>query len=149
MVTQTVTGHQMMNTSPQSITTTTSALPISQSQPCSIDELYRDNSTYNKSNSNVTNTNPSTLKSNVRTVHHQNKIHYLLVNYCLPIETSLSTTQKLCKFSRNCIVTKSKILSHGDNISTLSPTVFGKVPGTLKKLNYIKQDIRNKESIAA
>ena len=136
MVTESLVDKGMMNTSPRSISTPNSTIPITQSQ--------QNTTIQSSTNSSGIITNcQSTSNSNLVSVHHQNKINYVLEEYCLPIEMSLSTTHNRCKFfNRNCMVLKSKILTKGDNISTLSKTVFGIVPGTLKKFNYTILDSR-------
>jgi hypothetical protein len=67
-------------------------------------------------------------------VHHEEKAHFILSSYCLPVNQSVdkSLVHK-CRFGRNCIVHKNKVLDRGDTESSISPTVFS------RSKNYSKE----------
>jgi hypothetical protein len=60
-------------------------------------------------------------------VHHEEKAHFILSSYCLPVNHSLDKSLvHQCRFGRNCIVHKNKVLDRGDVESSISPTVISR-----------------------
>ena len=75
-------------------------------------------------------------------VHHQNEIQYVMEDYCKPISESFIDPQESCKFKKDCIVSKNKVLSKGTLSHSIPPTVFTYVPTTSQKIKYNTYDVR-------
>ena len=70
-------------------------------------------------------TTPNTL--GVVLLHHNQKKHYVLEPYCIPINTDtevVSTSQYVCKHTRECVINRTKIYLNGERMPHVSPTVF-------------------------
>ena len=76
------------------------------------------------------------------TLHHDNNIHYVMEEYCKPINVSYICPQESCKFNRECIVSKNKVMTKGTLVDSISPTVFKHVPTTSLKNKYTTYDVR-------
>ena len=107
---------------------------------------------YNNSNTN-TDINPTSPPKNnssyapnesgLITLHHKGKTNFVLEQYCLPISDTTWTPDEKCKFNRDCILTKTKLVyNHEDNTPSLSRTVFSNCTQTSKKYNYPTMDLR-------
>jgi hypothetical protein len=139
---------QHLNSAPVQITN--SLHPVSQSQTYDDSASHPNNdSTCNRpvlqiprpptiNPTNISTSHPSDLVL----LHHEDKVNYVLDQYCQPVSCTFTAPQEFCKFNRDCIVQKSKILYKGDNITTLSPTVFSSARGIMKKFNYSILDAR-------
>ena len=84
--------------------------------------------------------NPQVPK-NLLKLYHDIETHYILEDYCLPISDSFQNVLDGCKYKRDCLITKNKVITKAPKIESLSPTVFGTVPAN-KKNNYYYHDIR-------
>ena len=75
-------------------------------------------------------------------LHHEESSNYVLEPYCRPISDTFTPPKNMsCKYTRQCIVLKSKVLSLGDPLPSLSETAYkNKIPFT--KVNYINMDTR-------
>ena len=75
-------------------------------------------------------------------MHHDNCSNYVLEEYCRPVSDTFTSNEELsCKYSRHCIVLKTKILSHGEALPSLSKTAY-KNNIVYQKFNYITMDTR-------
>ena len=81
-------------------------------------------------------------KKNFEVLYHESDAYYVMNEYCRPISDSFNSTQHHCKFNRDCLVTKQKVITKGRNLQSTSPTVFTSVPATSKKNNYRIHDVR-------
>ena len=77
-------------------------------------------------------------------LHHDQTKNFVLGKYCRPTNDSFApTTEYTCKFNRDCVVNKSKVLFEGEKMSSISPTVFrNAVVGNKNKYNYNTVDTR-------
>ena len=67
-------------------------------------------------------------------VYHDNEIQYILADYCQPIQESFTENPPdLCKYNRECLVSKNKVITKAPLKNSLSDTVFGTVPLCKKK----------------
>ena len=75
-------------------------------------------------------------------LHHEQSSNYVLEPYCRPISDTFNPPKHIsCKYTRQCIVLKSKVISLGDPLPLMSETVYkNKIPFT--KINYINMDTR-------
>ena len=84
-----------------------------------------------------------TIPRGVVMLHHQLSCKYVLNKYCLPVsEVHFTSDEHKCKFGRDCVVTRTKLLSEGDSLSHISLTVYGSTINTFKKLKYNQMDTR-------
>ena len=96
--------------------------------------------TVHKSNESGTNTD-KVLPSNPVRLFHDDERSYVLEDYCRPVSEWFQCAQDICKFNRECLVQKKKVLNKGTFLDSISPTVFGSVPAISKKSNYIIHDL--------
>ena len=67
-------------------------------------------------------------------LYHDNQIHYILEEFCQPVSESFTNNPvNVCKFNRECLVAKNKVVTKAPIIASLSPTAFGMVPNLTKK----------------
>ena len=136
-------GVQLVNP-PNTLPTEIATIPISQSQlyrsPTDIYTLPSQTSTMSNSISNTTSTTHHPY--NLVRLHHKHQTNYILASYCKPITESLSTNQTICKFNRECIISKNKTLTKAPKLTNKSPTVFGSATDNCKKNNYNVVDTR-------
>ena len=76
-------------------------------------------------------------------LHHQESSNLILESYCLPVSDTFSTSLNKCKYNpRECVVAKTNLLYKGQNIASISPTVFRNYTRTTKKFTYRTMDTR-------
>ena len=75
-------------------------------------------------------------------IHNQTTSHYIIDKYCHPVSDTFTSSSEPCKFKRNCIVFKTKIIKVGDNLPNVSPTVFKNNSLPPKKCPYQLLDTR-------
>ena len=75
-------------------------------------------------------------------LYHNETSNYMLEQYCRPVVDTFLSTEGNCKFHRNCIVSKLKLVNDGVNMRELSPTVYQKSMFSSKKSDYTKMDTR-------
>ena len=122
-------GTTPVNGSPQNISTQPHTSIVSQSQhnnPPSSVVTYHISTTppadYERST-----TNNDTVFQNLPglvVVHHEDSTNYVLDQYCCPVEETFVSPKEVCKYNRQCVVAKSKVLIQGENLPNLSPTVY-------------------------
>ena len=107
------------------------------------------NDRFHNSPSSLLTTQPSTNNTpRLVLLHHEDTHHFVLPSYCCPTHTSESnsvstTPQHVCNFKRDCVISRTKVYSSGQNMSNLSPTVFKiNIVATSKKFNYGTIDTR-------
>ena len=67
--------------------------------------------------------NPSSSATSTPTttgvlLYHDQQINYVLEDYCQPVSYSFDQANDFCNFSRNCIVSKSKVLLKGSVVES-------------------------------
>jgi hypothetical protein len=76
-------------------------------------------------------------------LHHEEEQHYVFSEYCRSIDDSLSSTPQQCKYGeRKCVVHRSGLIEHGQQLSSLSGTTFSPNPKYMKKNTYSILDTR-------
>ena len=76
------------------------------------------------------------------TLHHQESSNFILESYCSPVSDTFSTSLNKCKYNHECVVAKTNLLYKGQNISSISPTVYRNYTPTTKKFTYRTMDTR-------
>ena len=84
-------------------------------------------------NPTSTQTQPVPHKTNFEQLFYETDIYYIKEQYCQPISESFKGTPDQCKFNRECLVSKQKVLSKGNLLQSTSQTVFTSVPATSKQ----------------
>jgi hypothetical protein len=86
---------------------------------------------------------PQDTPSSFVTLHHELEKHYVLPQYCVPIDYCVQQCSlEACKFKRDCLILKSKALHTGTKQSHVSQTVVTPMNGALKKYKYNLLDLR-------
>ena len=85
---------------------------------------------------------PVPHKNNFERLFCETDIYYIKEQYCQPISESFKGTPDQCKFNRECLVSKQKVLSKGNLLQSTSQTVFTSVPATSKINKYTLHDVR-------
>jgi hypothetical protein len=88
---------------------------------------------------------PNVTDTSTRLVllHHEDESHYVFSKYCLSVDETLASNCNDCKFGkRNCVVHRSSLLEHGQQLTSLSKTVFSPNPKHMKKNTYSILDSR-------
>ena len=127
------------NTLPMEIAT----ISVTQSQLDNIpNDIYPPPPPITNVNNSNSNTMSTTHPPNLIQLHHNHQTDYILASYCQPIADSFLTPQTICKFNRECIISKNKTLSNAPQLTHKSPTVFGSATGNSKPNNYNVVDTR-------
>jgi hypothetical protein len=78
-----------------------------------------------------------TKKLNCELLYHQDETHYVLSEFCHPVSsTNVNTTQQ-CRYGRDCLVLKWKILEGAVQHSELSPTTYTPPVNEKEQSKYI------------
>ena len=149
---------QVSNTIP-TVSQTIENPPNDTPQSINTNELIATNPNYNFTSSisqtdNVSVSNTTNSESNsynhhgfkqpsdLISVHHNNTVSYVLNAYCLPISDTFNSSLDTCKYNRNCVVSRSKIITNGKLLRSMSPTTFSSDDCTLNKYKYEYMDTR-------
>jgi hypothetical protein len=68
------------------------------------------------------NSNSKTLECEL--LYHQDETHYVLNEFCHPVSSTNIDTINECRFGRDCVLYRSKILEQGNQHSELSETTY-------------------------
>jgi hypothetical protein len=74
---------------------------------------------------------------------HQDIKNYVLEAYCTPlVPDSANVCQPVptCKFTRECVISRSKVYVHGERLPSISPTVFKTKNVKNERFNYSQVD---------
>ena len=128
-------------------TTTTNAIPISQSQNISTSSVVTSNNSNHTYQSQLqpSSTPNYTHRNNppgLTKLYHEDTQVFIIEKYCRPVSDTFSTLELGCKFTRDCVVSKTKTLGRGRVIEELSETVYDNQAGSTKKYKYKTVDTR-------
>jgi hypothetical protein len=102
--------------------------------------------TVNEPTSTVSSTDVDTdmINSVCSLLHHEEKTHYILTRFCLPVPTEIDPDNPpLCKYGKkSCMIKRSKVYKDGTPVFDLSPTVFIPHAGNLRVYKYNIIDTR-------
>ena len=128
-------------------------IPLSQNQNNTISSTSTNSRPNTSSVTEDTTTSPSTNlathellqpKKNLVRLYHDDKVNYIIEDYCQPVnESFISPQDDVCKYNRECVVAKCKVLTKGKILQTaVCSTVFRYVPTTSVKHKYTTYDVR-------
>ena len=80
--------------------------------------------------------------TNLIRVYHGYNSNYIIHRYCQPVADSFDISKEICKYTRDCVVNKNKILKKSSLLESLSPTCFDAVPNKKTTSNYSVNDLR-------
>ena len=141
-------GNTQINGTPENITTQPQTSIVSQSQhtnpPPSSVVTYTISTTPPADYTPDTSTNNTIFRNppGLVVVHHEESTNYLLDQYCCPVDETFTSPEEVCKFNRQCIVAKTKLLLNGENLPNLSPTVYRNYRHSSKTIKYTTMDAR-------
>jgi hypothetical protein len=118
-------------------------LPLTQTELPSTTQQPNNTSPPVTNNSDCNNNNSLPVETAIL-LHHENRSHYVLSQYCLPVEESTDqSSADICKFGdRLCLIKRYNILSTGQNLSSLSSTVYSPNPKDMKQNKLSVMDTR-------